>query len=72
MSKKKLTPKEMAEIIFEVLQEFKDSGERQKKIDFAVEVLEQFERKEDDPHRQLFQSIRAELFRLGVRHTNQL
>jgi hypothetical protein len=63
-----LTPAEMAGLILECLEELKAEGIE--RTDFALEALEQVERTEPDAHRyQHFQSIRAELYRAGVRHS---
>lgn len=71
MKRPKLTAKEVAEIVREALLELPPELV-QAKTDWVIECMERAERDENDTHARMFQRVRAELFRLGVRHTNQL
>jgi hypothetical protein len=58
----RLTPKEMAEVLFQVNQELKAEG--LDRTDWQLEILEKMEREG-----QISLSVRAELYRKGLRHS---
>ena len=62
----KFTAKELAQMMNEAFTEPTPLGQDRK--DWALEILEKHE-KDAAPNGEFFQSLRAELFRLGWRHS---
>jgi hypothetical protein len=62
-----LTPKELAELLAEVLIELKEEG--MDRTDWLLEALERMETNLELDYDHRAQSIRAELYRKGFRHS---
>ena len=63
----KLTIKELAKVMSESFDGYIDPIKRQADIDWLIRNLENLEN--DSPE---IQSIRAELFRIGIKHSSQM